>query len=98
MREKLSQHFTKNYLEIVPKNLWNRCLICSRRTKNNKEFVALNQKIFIKKIRKIKSICNFKWNYDRIKKLFIKQEMTKVKVCKCWQNPTNFLEEVKEHA
>ena len=27
-----------------------------------------------------------------------KQEMTKVKVCKCWQNPTNFLEEVKEHA
>ena len=37
-------------------------------------------------------------NYDRIKKLFIKQEMTKVKVCKCWQNPTNFLEEVKEHA
>ena len=40
----------------------------------------------------------FQINCDRIKKLFIKQEMTKVKVCKCWQNPTNFLEEVKEHA
>ena len=37
----------------------------------------------------------FQINCDRIKKLFIKQEMTKVKVCKCWQNPTNFLEEVK---
>ena len=38
----------------------------------------------------------FQINCDRIKKLFIKQEMTKVKVCKCWQNPTNFLEEVNK--
>jgi hypothetical protein len=25
MKEKLSQHFTKNYPETVRKNLWNRC-------------------------------------------------------------------------
>ena len=35
-REKLSQHSIKNYLEIAPKNLWNRCLIYSREPRTTK--------------------------------------------------------------
>ena len=79
----------------MKKNIYNDILFIYQQLTDSKIF-KLKYKIYF--IKKIKKCLQFQINCDRIKKLFIKQEMTKVKVCKCWQNPTNFLEEVKEHA